>query len=250
MARANGNNSNVVVCSNGAATMYFAREKKRHAGLRDTPVETFGGILVHDHEACFYGYGSDHQECLVHIERYLKDSMENEKDLTWNGQMLKLIQEMIHEDNAAPPEGMPEEKIAEFEARYDAIVQTAAKEYGDKPPSDYYRDGYNLYRRMAEYKHNHLLFLSKPLVEPDNNLCERKARMLKGKINQAISLRSLEYLEYFCECLSVLDHFATDGKNNLYQSIKEVFKRSQLKQARVKSKNTELSNTNMMVLPE
>ena len=250
MARVNGNNNNVVVCSNGAATMYFAREKKRHAGLRDTPVETFGGILVHDHEACFYGYGSDHQECLVHIERYLKDSMENEKDLTWNGQMLKLIQEMIHEDNAAPPEGMPEEKIAEFEARYDAIVQTAAKEYGDKPPSDYYRDGYNLYRRMAEYKHNHLLFLSKPLVEPDNNLCERKARMLKGKINQAISLRSLEYLEYFCECLSVLDHFATDGKNNLYQSIKEVFKRSQLKQARVKSKNTELSNTNMMVLPE
>ena len=52
--------------------------------------------------ACFYSYGSDHQECLVHIERYLRDSIENEKGLTWNRQMLELIQEMIHENNIAP----------------------------------------------------------------------------------------------------------------------------------------------------
>ena len=224
-ARVNGTNNNVVVCSNGAATMYFAREKKGHAGIKDTPVETFGGILIHDHEACFYSYGSDHQECMVHIERYLKDSMENEKDLTWNRQMLKLIQDMIHENNTAPAEGIAEERIAEFEARYDAIVRKAGEEYEDTPPSDYYRDGYNLYLRMEKYKHNHLLFLSNPLVEPDNNLCERKARVLKGKINQAVSLRSFQHLEYFCECLSVIDHFATDDKNNLYQSIKEIFKR-------------------------
>ncbi len=80
-ARINGSNNNVVVCSNGAATMYFARENKGHAGIKGTPVETFGGILIHDHEACFYGYGSDHQECMVHIERYLRDSIENEKTI-------------------------------------------------------------------------------------------------------------------------------------------------------------------------
>ena len=49
-ARVNGNNNNVVVCSNGMATMYFAKENKGHAGVKDTPVETFGGILVHDHD--------------------------------------------------------------------------------------------------------------------------------------------------------------------------------------------------------
>ena len=223
-ARVNGSNNNVVVCSNGAATMYFARENKGHAGVKGTPVETFGGILIHDHEACFYSYGSDHQECMVHIERYLRDSIENEKKLTWNKQMLELIQEMIHENNLAP-EGMADEKIAEFETRYDTIVQTATKEYEDVPPSDYYRDGYNLYLRMIEYKHNHLLFLSNPLVAPDNNLCERKARVLKGKINQAISLRSFEQLTYFCECLSVLDHYSAGDTDNLYQSVKEVFKR-------------------------
>lgn len=240
VARVNGNNNNVVVCSNGTATMYFARENKGHAGIKDTPVETFGGILIHDHEACFYSYGSDHQECMVHIERHLRDSIENEKNLTWSGQMLTLIQEMIHENNIAPAEGIADEKIAEFEARYDAIVQTATKEYEDDPPSDYYRDGYNLYLRMVEYKHNHLLFLSNPLVDPDNNLCERKARILKGKINQAISLRSFEHLIYFCECLSVLDHFVTDNRDNLYQSVKEVFKRQSPDKPR--SKKTKSSN--------
>ena len=247
VARVNGTNNNVVVCSNGAATMYFARENKGHAGIKDTPVETFGGILIHDHEACFYSYGSDHQKCTVHIERYLKDSIENEKELTWNKQMLALIQEMIHENNTAGEDGMAEEKIAGFEARYDSIVQTAGEEYEATPPSDYYRDGYNLYLRMVKYKHNHLLFLSNPLVAPDNNLCERKARVLKGKINQAISLRSFQHLVYFCECLSVLDHFAADDKNNLYESVKEIFRKPQPKLARVKSENPESSDK---ILPE
>lgn len=242
-ARVNGVNNNVVVCSNGAATMYFAREKKGHAGVKGTPVETFGGILIHDHEACFYGYGSDHQECMVHIERYLKDSIENEKALTWNKSMLELIREMIHENNLAPEEGISVEKIAGFEARYDEIVRTAAREYEDGPPSDYYRDGYNLYLRMIEYKHNHLLFLSDPLVAPDNNLCERKARILKGKFNQAVSLRSFEHLTYFCECLSVLDHFATEKADNLYQAVKEIFKRP--RPAKLKIKKSESSNTDI-----
>lgn len=240
-ARVNGSNRHVIVCSNGRATMYFARESKGHAAVRGTPVEVFGGILIHDHEATFYSYGSDHQECMVHIERYLRDSMENEKGLTWNRQMLELIQEMIHENNLAPAEGIAEEKITEFEARYDAIVQTATKEYADNPPSEYYRDGYNLYLRMAEYRHNHLLFLSNPLVAPDNNLCERKARVLKGKINQAISLRSLEHLADFCDCLSVLDHFATENEANLYRSVKCIFKRQ--KPARTKPEKSESAGT-------
>lgn len=98
-----------------------------------------------------------------------------------------------------------------------------------------------MYLRMSEYRHNHLLFLSNPLVDPDNNLCERKARILKGKINQAISLRSFEHLTYFCECLSVLDYFTTDKKDNLYQSVKEIFKRQ--KPSKSKSEKPESSNT-------
>ncbi len=75
-ARINGKTAYVFVCAapNGE-TLYFSRQKKGHEGVRGTVVEEYQGILVHDHESTFYKYGTDHQECLAHILRYLKDSM-------------------------------------------------------------------------------------------------------------------------------------------------------------------------------
>jgi len=35
----------------------------------------------------------------------------------------------------------------------------------------------------------------------------------------------MKILTYFCECLSIPDHFATVNADNLYQSIKEIFKK-------------------------
>lgn len=78
------------------AAMYFARESKGHEGVMGAPEESYGGILIHDHDKTYYSYGSDHQKCMVYILRYLKGSMENEPDSTWNREMQGLIQKMIH----------------------------------------------------------------------------------------------------------------------------------------------------------
>lgn len=51
------------------------------------------------HESTFYNYGTRHQECLAHILRALKDSMDNEPDRKWNRKMRRLVQEMIHYRN-------------------------------------------------------------------------------------------------------------------------------------------------------
>ena len=59
--------------------LYFARDKKGHDGIKGTVVEDYQGTLVHDHDVTFYKYGTGHQECLAHVLRYLKDSMDNEK---------------------------------------------------------------------------------------------------------------------------------------------------------------------------
>ena len=59
-----------------------ARCKKGHDGIKGTVVEDYQGTLVHDHDVTFYKYGTGHQECLAHVLRYLKDSMDNEKDRT------------------------------------------------------------------------------------------------------------------------------------------------------------------------
>lgn len=51
---------------------------KGHEGVKGTVAEDYQGILVHDHDITFYSYGTEHQECLAHVLRYLKDSMDNE----------------------------------------------------------------------------------------------------------------------------------------------------------------------------
>ena len=74
-----------------------------------------------------------------------------------------------------------------MEARYDEILALAEEEYAESPPTKYYRDGYNLFRRMRDYREHHLLFLRDPRVEPDNSLCERKARLFKRRQHAAIA---------------------------------------------------------------
>lgn len=91
-------------------------------------------------------------------------------------------------------------------------------------PGKYYTAGYNLYPRITEFIHNHLLFLENSFVAADNNLAERHARIIKGKTNQSISLRSFDHLTDYCDCLSVMESIRKGGKW-LYEEIKAIFQR-------------------------
>ncbi|HOJ10608.1 MAG TPA: transposase [Clostridiales bacterium] len=156
--------------------MYFARKHKGHKGIAGTPVEHYHGTLVHDHDITFYCYGDNHQECLIHVLRHLKDTMENEPNLKWSQRMRKLLQEMIHYRKGLSEESpYPDpDKVKEFENRYIEILELAKEEYEYEPPSNYYKDGYNLYKRLDEYRNSHLLFLHDIRNPTNNNLCERK----------------------------------------------------------------------------
>lgn len=227
-ARMNGKSMQVFVCSDTSAenTLFFGREHKGHEGVKDTPAELYAGILVHDHDKTFYRYGSDHQECLQHVLRYLLDSVQNEPNLKWNSQMRALIQEMIHYRNALCDDAPPnKEAIADFERRYDEILALARIEYEDVPPSEYYMDGYNLYLRLQDYKHNHLLFLSNHAVPPTNNLSERHLRGYKRKQKEAMSFRSKDAINHLCDCLGVVNSLHAKGEN-LYKAIAEIFNRT------------------------
>ena len=224
-AKENGKNASVFVCAapDGKA-MYFARRKKGHEGVKGTPVEDYQGILVHDHEKTFYKYGADHQECLAHVLRYLKDSIENEADRTWNKEMRALIQEMIHYRNSLPMEAPPDkEKVNGFEERYRAILQKAKEEYEYVPASEYYKDGYNLYLRMEEYMSNHLLFLHDHRVPATNNESERLLRRYKRKQQQAVSFRGFESIENLCQCMSMLLQIRQNEEPNLYSRVSQIF---------------------------
>jgi hypothetical protein len=226
--RVNGVNMSVLVCANLIDALFFAREHKGIEGVKGSPAEDYQGALGHDHDKTFYNYGSWHQECLEHILRYLKNSMENEPGLTWNARMRKLVQEMIHFWNGLDPEDdrdpdkIDPDSVAVFERHYDEILAKAQEEYDFEPANKYYKEGFNLFHRMLEYRDAHLLFLHNKYVSPTNNLSERLLRQVKRKLHQVMAFRSFGGLHYFCTALGSVLKMKTEEKN-LYDSVAGVF---------------------------
>ena len=82
--RMNGRQTSVMICAAGDTVLYQGRPKKGDEGVAGSPLEFYDGILISDHEAALIKHGAQNQECMAHIKRYIINSMENEKGLTWN----------------------------------------------------------------------------------------------------------------------------------------------------------------------
>ena len=229
-ANVNGKSAQVLICAapDTAAALFIAQEQKGHEGIKDTPVEVYQGVLVHDHDKTFYSYGLNHQECMQHNIRYLKGSEENEPELTWNQGMHTLVKEMLHYRNGlGDEEALDAQMVTRFEERYDKILKKAEQEYEDSPPGDYYREGYNLYMRLVKYKQNELLFLHDKRVPSNNSLCERLARVYKRKQKQVMAMRSFENLRSLCNSMSMI-YLLRNREENLYQKVSSIYERKRL----------------------
>jgi len=220
VGRVNGERKAVVVCASENEVLYFFKEQKGHAGIKGTPVEDYQQTLVHDHDKTYYNYGGSHQECLAHVLRYLKDSIDNEPNLTWHKKMHSFLQTLIHEVKENREIG--EEKCLEYEAEYNHILEKAREEYEYEPPSDYYRDGYNLQKRLHEYQDSHLFFLRHPEVDYTNNRSERYCRKYKRKQKQAVTFRSSKSGEDYCDVLGVIETGKLKGQS-AYRTITSAF---------------------------
>ena len=224
-ARVNWESAHVFVNATPDGKVYYsASTKKGHAGVEGTPAENYQGILVHDHELTFYNYGSDHQECLAHVLRYLKDSMQNEANLTWSTKMHRFIQEIIHYRNSIEPGSVIDEaKLKEIEQKYTDLLKTARDKYDYEPPTQYCMNGYNLYKRMGKNMANHLLFLHNFKVPATNNEAERLLRGYKRKQAQAVSFRSFESIENLCRCMSMLIGMRKNPETNIFRELSNMF---------------------------
>lgn len=225
VANVGGRQRQVLILANGGAAAMLPREHKGHEGVAGTPLEAYVGCAVHDHDVTFYSYGASHQECMQHVVRYLVGSTQNEPHLTWNSLMLEHVRSMLHWRGslAAGAEPDPEE-VAAMEERYDEILRLAEAEYAEHPPTKYYRDGYNLFVRMRDYRESHLLFLHDLRVPPDNSLCERKARLFKRRQRACIAFRSDGGLEAACNAIAVIDGLRAGGRDVL-AGITEILSR-------------------------
>jgi hypothetical protein len=220
--RMNGKQTTVIISATPDQVLYQGREHKGHEGVKGSPIELYAGTIISDHEATFHNYGTRHQECLVHVERYLRSSIENEPTLKWNRQMLDWIGKSIHYWKEIRAGVEDTSRAEQFISEYDTIIKTAKDEYSYEPPSDYFRDGFNLYSRMEAKPEDYVLFLKDPDIPPSNNLAERLARVIKRKISQVMSFRSQEGVEHYCDGITILQ-ILKSKKDNIYEGIKSRF---------------------------
>jgi len=219
--RVNGKSWFVYVTASGNNVLYFARNHKGHAGVKGTPVEDYLHTLIHDHDITFYSYGDNHQECLAHVLRYLQDSINNELELTWNTSMKEFLSGVIHQYKQCNG-SFSEKEVDAYRKEYNQIIAVAEKEYEEHPPTKYYKDGFNLAKRLKQYANNHLLFLTLGNVPYTNNHSELLLRQVKRKVKQVGSYRSDESLRNFCGLLGVIET-AKQNQQGIYKTLCEVY---------------------------
>lgn len=219
--RTEGKTGYIAINTNPTATLYTAGMHKGHELMDRTPANDYLNTVIQDGETTMDKYGEGHQQCLVHIQRYLRGITENEPDGKWAKQMLDLVQRMIDRHNEG--NGFTEEEIVGYESEYDEIIKQAQSEYPQRPKG--YEEGYTTYIRMDKKKDQFLYFLRHPEVPHHNNAAELCAREVKRKIKASDGFRSLKAKELFCNVKSVLVTARQNGINE-YDLAKEIFARS------------------------
>ena len=220
--RVNGIQYFANVSSNGRDVLYLFRKNKGNKGLEGTPVEDYLFTLIHDHDITYFGYGSAHQKCIVHEQRYVKGSVDNEPDLEWNKLMAEHLRWIIH--NFKEGNLNTEESIQKAKARYYEILDLATEEYEHVPKKqlEYYREGYNTAKRLKEYGESLLYFLDHPEIPYDNNECERRARRIKGKLRVIGTFRSVQSAENYLRFMTCIET-ERDSTENRFEKLVEVF---------------------------
>lgn len=205
--------------------VYHAMNSKSIEALKRLDfLKQYAGILVHDHETALYHFGTEHEECNVHIVRYLRKNTE-ETGNRWSDQMISLLCGMNQYRKELMAQGldaMPAERITEYEGKYCSILKQGREE--NKATSHKYakQDEAALLGRMEKYSHNHLLFLHDFSVPFDDNISERDLRKTKNRQKMAGGFRKGSGQEMYCSIMTIIE---TLKKRNMgmIENIRKLF---------------------------
>ncbi len=221
--RINGEKWNIYVTANNTNVIYTLSKVKGIEGIKATPLKNYLNVVIHDHDRSYYNEEfafSGHQECIAHLLRYLQNSIDNEPEYTWNVKMKRHLQLIIHRYKSGD---LQEDEKEELIQTYDKILQIAEDEYAKYPATKYYREGFNLARRLKEYRDETLAFMmSETEMEYENNLSERLLRACKRKSHAVISFRSADSVYAYCDVMSLIKT-AEQNNENIYLLLKKGF---------------------------
>ena len=188
----------------------------------------YEGILMHDH---FKSYQSlqkcNHAECNAHIERYLKCGIEVDNNEECR-EMLELLHKMLSRKNELLEKGklkMEESEINDFEEKYLEIANRGIKKYYDihKNYEKKYEPEYiPTFKRMIEFKEEHLRFIKDFRVPYTNNAAERQCRVVKNKKKISGQFVSIAGAEAYADALTIMQT-SKIRKQNTLTNLENIF---------------------------
>jgi transposase len=215
-------NAYLRVYSNDEATLFtVSPQKDARSVKRDGLLPQFQGIVSHDHEAKFYGFGTGDATCGAHLLRELKGLCEL-YCCSWAGEFASFYKGMNDRKNIDLGLGISEcaasvlysysAQYAELLVRGYAILETMdRKAFG--------RDEMRrMLNRLRDYKAAYMLFINNYDAPFTNNQAERALRPSKTKQKVSGCFRSWRGLEAFA---AIGSYFSTLKKSsrNLLSSV-------------------------------
>jgi hypothetical protein len=210
------------VYSNDKATLLTANPQKDAKGVeRDGVLRQFQGIVSHDHESKFYGFGAGDATCGAHLLRELK-GLRDLYRCPWAEEFAVFYKSMNDRKKEDIGRGITECDAALlhlYSAQYDALLERGYAILGTMSEKSFGRDELRrMLNRLRDYKTAYMMFINNYDAPFTNNQAERDLRPCKTKQKVSGCFRSWRGLKAFA---AIGSYFSTLKKTsrNLFASV-------------------------------
>lgn len=205
------------VYCNGEATLFTASPRKDAQGVaRDGVLPRFHGVVSHDHESKFYGFGTGDATCGAHLLRELK-GLRDLFHCPWAGEFAAFYKGLNDLGGSGP--GRAPAPPPECSARYDELLGRGFAVLENMGGKSFGRDELRrMLNRLRDYKPSYLRFVHDCDAPFTNNQAERDLRPCKTRQKVSGCFRSWRGLEAFA---AISSYFSTMKKSsrNLLESV-------------------------------